>query len=96
MSRQLFSFLLLMTMTGLLALISRSVCIGMSHNIVISFFSDTAWGSCSYNLSFLLSLNFTDVPVRVCSGLIMCLCRYSVFAKSEHPATLWSMFFYCS
>ena len=45
MSRQLFSFLFLMMMSGLLAFISRSVCIGTSHKIVMSSFSGHVWGS---------------------------------------------------
>ena len=60
MSRQLFSFLFLMTMSGLLAFISRSVCIGMSHKIVMSSFSDTVWGSCSYHFDFVLIFQFFD------------------------------------
>ena len=52
MSRQLFSFLFLMTMSGLLAFISRSVSTGMSHKIVMPSFSGTVWGSCSYHFAF--------------------------------------------
>ena len=53
MSRQLFSCLSFITiMSGLLAFISRSVCIGISHKIVmLSQVSVTVWGSCSYHFS---------------------------------------------
>ena len=40
-----FSCLFLITMSGLLAFISRSVCIGISHKIVMLSFSATVWGS---------------------------------------------------
>ena len=39
------------TMSGLLAFISQSVCIGISHKIVMLSLSVTVWGSCSYHLS---------------------------------------------
>ena len=41
MSRQLFSCLAFITMFGLLAFISRSVCIGISHRTVMLSFSVT-------------------------------------------------------
>ena len=53
-------------MSGLLAFISRSVCIDMYHKIVMSSFSDTVSGSCSYNFDFVLMLN----------SLEMFQCRY--------------------
>ena len=55
-SRQLFSCLLLITMSGLLAFISRSICIGISHKIVMSSFSLTVCDLCSYYLSFVFIL----------------------------------------
>ena len=51
MSRQLFSCLSFITMAGLLAFISRSVCIGISHKIVMLSLSVTVWGSCLYHFS---------------------------------------------
>ena len=44
---QFLPFLSFTTMSGLLALISLSVWIGMSHNIVTSLCSVTVFGSCS-------------------------------------------------
>ena len=46
-SWQVLCFLSFTTMSGLLALISLSVWIGMSHSIVASLFSVTVFGSCS-------------------------------------------------
>lgn len=57
MSRQLFSFLSLMMMSSLLALISKPICINMSHKIVTSSLSVTVWGSCLYHSSFALMWN---------------------------------------
>ena len=45
MSRQLFYCLSFITMSGLLAFISRSVCIGISHKIVMFSLSVSVWGS---------------------------------------------------
>lgn len=49
-----FSFLFSMSMSSLFAVIARSVCIGMSHKIVMSSFSDIVWGSCSYHFALVL------------------------------------------
>ena len=43
--------MVLITISGLLAVIFLSVCIGMSHNIVISSFSVTVSGSWSCHFS---------------------------------------------
>ena len=48
MSRQLFFYLSFITMSGMLAFISRSVCISTSNKIVMWSLSVTVWGSCSY------------------------------------------------
>ena len=56
MSRQFFSCLFLITMSGLMAFISRYVCIGISHKIVMLSFSVTVWGSCSYHFWFVFGL----------------------------------------
>ena len=69
---QLFSFLMLMTVSGLLAFISRSVCVGTSHKIVISFPSDTVCGSCSNHLSFVLMLN--SLGIFQCRYMAAFLC----------------------
>lgn len=67
MSRQFSSFVSLITMSGLLSLISQPVCIGMSHKIVTSSLSVAVWGSCSYHFSFVLMLNSKqNVPMQVC------------------------------
>ena len=50
MKMLLFSFLSLITMSGLFAVISLSVWIGISHNITTSFPSTTVLGLCSYHL----------------------------------------------
>ena len=76
MSRQLFSCLSFITMSGLLAFISQSVCIGISYKIVMLSLSVTVWGSCSYHLSstFILTLCIcSSVGMRrlchVCVGI---------------------------
>ena len=63
MSGQRFSFLFLMMMSGLLAFISQSVCIGMSHKIMRSSFSDIAWAHvpCSYHFALVLLLNSLQI-----------------------------------
>ena len=50
-SLQVFVLWSLITISGLLAVIFLSVCIGMSHNIVTSSFSVTVSGSWSYHFS---------------------------------------------
>ena len=50
MKMHLFSFLSLITMSGLFAVISLSVWIGISHNITTTFPSTTVLGLCSYHL----------------------------------------------
>ena len=55
-SRQRFPCLLLITISGLLAFISRSLCIGISHKIVMSCFSLTVCGLCAYHFSFVFIL----------------------------------------
>ena len=88
MSRQLFSCLSFITMSGLLAFISRSVCIGISHKIVMLSLSVTVWGSCSYHFSS--TLIFSSLHMFQCryEAALSCLCRYSVLASSGHPATI--------
>ena len=66
MSRQLFSSLSFITMSGLLAFISQSVCIGISHKILMLPFSVTVRRLCSYHFSSMFiftSLLNADVPV---------------------------------
>ena len=75
MSRQLFSFLSL-KMSGLLVLISKPVCINMSHNIVTSSLSVTAWGSCLYHFSFVLRWNFYRIFQCRYVASLLCLYRY--------------------
>ena len=91
MSRQLFSFLFLMTMSGLIAFISRSVCIDMYHKIVTSSFSDTVWDSCSCHFDFVLMLNSLQMCKCRYVPALLCLCRYAVLASSGYPATIWSI-----
>ena len=88
MSRQLFSCLSFITMSGLLAFISRSVCIGISHKIVMLSLSVTVWGSCSYHFSS--TFIFSSLHMFQCryEAALSCLCRYSVLASSGHPATI--------
>ena len=50
MKIHLFSFLSLITISGLFAVISLSVWIGMSHSMITSFPSVTVLGLCSYHL----------------------------------------------
>ena len=50
-SLQVFVLWSLITISGLLAVIFLSVCIGMSHNIMTSSFSVTVSGSWSYHFS---------------------------------------------
>ena len=92
MSRQLFSCLPFITMSGLLAFISRSVCIGISHKIVMLPFSVTIWRLCSYYFSSMFI--FTSLQMFKCRyvAALSCLCRYSVLASPGHPASIWSMF----
>ena len=72
MSRQLFSFLPLMTMAALLALVSQPLCIGMSRKIMMSSPSVTVWGSCSYHFSFVLTSNsLQNVRRPVCGGPVV-------------------------
>ena len=66
MSRQLLTCLSFISMSGLLAFISRSVCIGISHKIVMLSLSVTVWGSCSYHSS----------STFIFSSLQMFQCRY--------------------
>ena len=56
MNLQVFVLWSLITISGLLAVIFLSVCIGMSHNIVTSSFSVTVCGSWSYHFSNVLIL----------------------------------------
>ena len=88
MSMKLFSSLSLITMSGLLAFISRSVCIGISHKIVMLSLSATVWGSCSYHFSS--TFIFICLHMFQCryEAALSCLCRYSVLAGSGHPATI--------
>ena len=81
MSRQLFSCLFLITMSGLLAFTSQSVCIGISHEIVMLSFSVSVWGSCSYHFSFVGI--FSSLQMFQCRYVValLCLCRYSVLAS---------------
>ena len=51
MSLQVLFLWSLITISGLLAAISLSVCICISQSIVASLFSVTVAGSCSYHLS---------------------------------------------
>ena len=90
MSKQLFSCLSFITMSGLLAFISRSVCIGISHKIVMLSLSVTAWGSGSYHFS--CTFIFSSLHMFQCryEAALSCLCRYSVLASSGHPATISS------
>ena len=91
MSRQLFSCLSCITMSGLLVFISLFVCIGISHNIVMLSLSVTVWGSCSYYFS--PTFIFSSLQMFQCryEAALSCLCRYSVLASSGHPTTIWSM-----
>ena len=66
MSRQVFSCLSLIKMSGLLAFISRSVCISISHKIMMLSLFVTVWGSCSYYFS----------STFIFSSLHMFQCRY--------------------
>ena len=76
MSRHLFSCLSF-SMSGLLVFISRSVCIGISHKIVMLSLSVTVWGSCSYHFSstfiYLALYIYSSVGMRwlchVCVGI---------------------------
>ena len=88
MSRQLFSCLSFMTMSGLLAFISRSVCIDISYKIVMLLLSVTVWGSCPYHFSS--TFIFSSLHIFQCryEAALSCLCRYSVLARSGHPATI--------
>ena len=88
MSRQLFSCLSFITMSGRLAFISRSVCIDISHKIVMLSLSVTVWGSCSYHFSS--TFIFSSLHMFQCryEAALSCLCRYSVLASSGHPATI--------
>ena len=80
-SRQLFSCLSFITMSSLLAFISRSVCIDISHKIVMLSLSVTVWGSCSYHFSS--TFIFSSLHMFQCryEAALSCLCRYSVLAS---------------
>ena len=88
MSRQAFSCLSLITMSGLLAFISRSICISISHKIMMLFLFVTVWGSCSYHFSS--TFIFSSLHMFQCryEAALSCLCSYSVLANSGHPATI--------
>ena len=86
-SRQLFSSLFLITMSGLLAFISRSVFIGISRQIVILSFYVTVWGWCSHHFSFV----FIFIYLQMFQCRYVGLCKYPVLASPGHPATIWSI-----
>ena len=81
-------------MSGLLAFISRSICIGISHKIVMSSFSVTVWGSCSYHFSFVSIFISLRKFQRGYASTLLCLSRYSVLASPGHPATIWLIVFW--
>ena len=70
-------------MSGLLAFISPSVCIGVMHKIVMLSFSVTVWGSCSYHFSFVSIFISLQMFQCKCVAALLSLCRYSVLASSE-------------
>ena len=86
MSRQLFSCLSFITMSGLLAFISRSVCIGISHKIVMLSLSVTVWGSCSYHFSstfIFSSLFFSFIIIIIIIIIIITIIINSIYHTSK-------------
>ena len=75
MRRQVLSFLLFSTMSGLLAAIILSVWIGICQRMVMLSFSVTVLGSCSYHRPFTLMPNSVDLPVHVLLVLLSLLLR---------------------
>ena len=85
------SFLFFTIMSGLFALISLSVWICMSYNIMISLFSVTVFESCSQHLAVTSISQCLHSPQWIQAAILPCLCVYSVFANSEQPGTRWSI-----
>ena len=64
-----------MAMSGVLALISPSVCIGMAHKIALSSLSVYCLGPVLLPFSFCMDVKFfINIPVYVCDGLITIIC----------------------
>ena len=91
MRKQVLSFLLFSTMSGLLAAMVLSVCIGMSHKMVTLSFSVTVLGSCSYYRSFSSMPNSLQIFQCMCAAVLLWWWKYSVLASSGLPETRWSM-----
>ena len=71
MRRQLLSSLFFNTMSGLLAAMVLSVWMGISHSIVMLSFSVTVLSSYTPSFLHLNAKLFADLPVHVCSCLVV-------------------------
>ena len=89
--RQVLSFLLFSTMSGLLAVMVLSMWMGMSHRIVTLSFSVKVLGSCSYHHSFTSMPNSLQIFQCMCAAALLWRWIYSVLASSGQPETSWSM-----
>ena len=85
-SRQPFSRLFLITMSGLLAFISRSVLLAYLTRLWYCL-----WGWCSHHFS--LVFIFISLQMFQCRyvAALLCLCKYPVLASPGYPATIWSI-----
>ena len=77
MRREVLSFLFFSTMSGLLAAVALSAWIGMSHRIVTLALSVSVSGSCSCHRSFTYAKLSVDLPVHVCSCLVVAVDVFS-------------------
>ena len=91
---QVLSLWSLLTISGLLAAISLSVCICISQSILASLFSVTVAGSCSYHF-----FQHLDFVVPICFPMYICSCpvvsEFSQFLQVLDSQTQCSLSFPC-
>ena len=95
MNRQLFVLSVLDYNVWSNGFISQSVCIGISHKIMMLSFSVTVWGSSSYHFSFLLISDYIHLfccnwPLKLCSPYSP-MCAFLDISQSS----LWNVITIC-
>ena len=95
MNRQLFVLSVLDYSVWSNGFISQSVCIGISHKIMMLSFSVSVWGSSSYHFSFLLISDYIHLfccnwPLKLCSPYSP-MCAFLDISQSS----LWNVITIC-
>ena len=88
---QIFSFLLIIIRSGLLAEIRRSVCISKFHRSFCVSISRTGAGLYIYHLLAWSNLNFLHISQWITLPTQSCLALYSFCGNSLHLLIMWLM-----